>query len=113
MKNKIILETIKDTRNNIKQMEPRDKANIRSKMYLHLNHFLKNNKPITNTERILLNKSKFTSKFLSNNPNIIFAQADKGNSTVAILKNEYIDKINNMLSDTNTYIWIKNNPVKK
>lgn len=55
-------------------------------------------------ESNLLQKSKAVSSFLKNNPDIFFTKADKGNSTVAVLKSEYVNNINNMLKDENTYI---------
>ncbi|XP_020299258.1 uncharacterized protein LOC109863413, partial [Pseudomyrmex gracilis] len=39
--------------------------------------------------------------------------ADKGNITVAINRNEYINKINPMLSDKDTYLTIDHNPIQK
>jgi len=54
-----------------------------------------------------------TKKFLKNNPNILFTRADKGSITVALDKNDYINKIDNMLNDTDTYTKINKNPTKK
>lgn len=54
-----------------------------------------------------------TKKFLNNNKNLILTRADKGNVTVALDKNKYIDEINNLLSDTDTYTVVGRNPVRK
>jgi len=48
-----------------------------------------------------------------NNPNILFTRADKGNVTVALNKNVYIDKIVSMLQDKDTYSIINRNPIRK
>lgn len=44
-----------------------------------------------------------TKKFLRQNPNILVMQADKGNVTVAMDKQAYIDLSTNILSDTSYY----------
>lgn len=53
--------------------------------------------------QILSRLIKTTYLFAKNNP-IIFTRADKGNITVALNRDDYISKVNNMLLDTNTYI---------
>jgi len=45
--------------------------------------------------------------------NILFTRADKGSITAALDKNDYINKIENMLNDTDTYTKINKNPIKK
>jgi len=51
--------------------------------------------------------------FIKNNPNIIFTRADKGNITVTLEKTEYLNKIEEMLNDTETYEKINKDPTKK
>jgi len=58
------------------------------------------------------NLLKITSKFVKNNPDIIYTTADKG-ITVALNRIEYMTKLENMLSDSETYDQIKKDPVKK
>jgi len=56
----------------------------------------------------LLNKwLTITKNFISNNNDIIFTRADKGNTTVALDKLDYESKMRNILSDRNTYEIIK------
>lgn len=54
--------------------------------------------------------SKETHRFLKQNPEIIILKADKGNVTVAMDKSEYLEKSYQLLSDTNTYIQLNNDP---
>jgi len=61
----------------------------------------------------IINLFEFTKTFIKNNPNILFTRADKGNITVALDKLEYVNKIEDMLRDTNTYIEINKDPIKK
>lgn len=57
-------------------------------------------------EQALLSKTKTVSNFIKQNPEVIFTWPDKGNSTVAIDKTDYISTINNMLKDNDTYYVI-------
>jgi len=63
------------------------------------------------TEKItyLLNMTK---KYCKNNKNIIYTRADKGNVTVAMDKDFYINKVEELLNDQNTYTIVKKNPIK-
>lgn len=45
--------------------------------------------------------------FLKENQNVIITRADKGNITVAIDKNKYINTVESMLKDEKTYTLIK------
>jgi len=47
---------------------------------------------------------------MQKNPDVIFTRADKGNVTVALNKNVYIKKIEELLHDKETYLVIKRNP---
>jgi len=64
------------------------------------------------TDIQIIDLIKITNKFIKNNPNIIFTRADKGNITVA-LKTEYLNKIEEILNDTETYEKINKDPTKK
>jgi len=65
------------------------------------------------TQGKLLKLHKFTTKFCHDNPNILFTRADKGNVIVAMTKEYYINKVENLLKDSNTYSIIKKNPSLK
>jgi len=54
-----------------------------------------------------------TNKFLKNNKNIMFTRADKGNTTVAMNIDNYKEKMNLLLSDSDTYVMIKKDPTRK
>jgi len=54
-----------------------------------------------------------TKIFTKNNPDILFTRADKSNVTVVLQKNDYISRIENMLSDDNTYIAVNKDPLNK
>jgi len=54
-----------------------------------------------------------TKRFIKDNPDILFTRADKGNTVVALDRMDYIVKMENYLSDTNTYSILQRNPVNK
>lgn len=47
---------------------------------------------------------------MKQHPEIYFVRSDKGNVTVAMSRQDYVDKSLELLNDTNTYKLLKNNP---
>ena len=41
--------------------------------------------------------------FFKNNPDIVFTSANKGNTTVALTRTDYNEKVETLLHDVNTY----------
>jgi len=64
-------------------------------------------------DKMLLRWLNCTKKFVKENPDILFTRADKGNATVAMDLSHYKNSMNDILSDPNTYIVIKKDPIKK
>lgn len=56
---------------------------------------------------------KATKEFLKQNVDLIVMRSDKGNSTVIMLKEEYIKEMNVMVNDVNTYIKVKVDPTSR
>jgi len=67
----------------------------------------------TDIDYNILSAASATKRFINNNPGVLFTRADKGNSVVALEKDEYILKMETILMDSNTYIPLKRNPVNK
>ncbi|KYN35720.1 hypothetical protein ALC56_09920 [Trachymyrmex septentrionalis] len=65
------------------------------------------------TDKLLLKMESDTRIFVSAHPNIIFTHADKGNVTVALDKDAYLNKMITLLSDVDTYVLINKDPIKK
>jgi len=65
------------------------------------------------SDRKIINLLNTTNNFLKMNPNIIYTRADKGNITVALNRNDYINKVEEILRDKETYELIKKDPIKK
>jgi len=51
--------------------------------------------------------------FLKMNQNLIITRADKGNITVALDRDIYIQKVEELLCDEETYVLINKNPINK
>lgn len=74
------------------------------------NHYRKGD-PIS--QRTILKKANATKKFIKEHPELMISRSDKGNSTVIMLKDQYHEKVNEMLNDTNTYEKINRDPTSK
>ena len=56
---------------------------------------------------------KQAAKELFENPQIVIKKADKSSSYVILDKNEYLDKINNLVSDQNKFKLVRKDPTEK
>ena len=64
---------------------------------------------LSNFQKNMIQNAKLTHTFLKNNPNILITKADKGNTTVALDKNKYIE-VKTILAEKKTYITLKKDP---
>ena len=108
--NKKTIEFIKHLELNLCRTESNKRQSIINQS-VNIVSKLKNAK-ISHSDQMFLKLFGFTKKFTKDHPEIIFTKADKGNITVAMLKDEYLDKMEGMLSDNNTYQRIKKDPTK-
>jgi len=111
-KNESVIEFIKDFegigfRNNNSQ-----KLKIRNTVVTQLHKFMNNEQQMDDVQKELWRLLNKTRSFCKDNSNIIFTKADKGNITVALDRNHYINSINLLLKDESTYEIIQKNPVK-
>lgn len=96
-----------------KMTDEREKAVARSVAANKIT-FFKNRIRNTKKEKFILNVHKQTKKFLKSHKNeIIVTQADKGNKTVIMYKQEYLDKMRTLLGDRQTYKTVRIDPTKK
>lgn len=106
-------EFIKSIESNLSRSDPLFASEIRSLSVQFLNKFLSTPSPPSATERVLLRMVVSTKKFLIDHPDLIITRADKGNTTVALDKDDYLRKMNDLLSDSDTYIVVKRDPTNK
>ena len=63
-------------------------------------------------EKRIFSLIKTAKSFVKNNPHILFTRTDKSN-VVVLDKTEYVQKMETLLSDTETYKLLTYNPVNK
>lgn len=111
-------ETIAEIENVIYNLDenisPEQIVELRTKMVSMLSSHLNKIETTVTPQQVYTQKlfSK-TKTFLSNNKNIIIIEADKGNTTIAIDKQEYISKIQTILKDTNKYRILAKDPTPR
>ena len=66
----------------------------------------------TSEEKYVNNCLKSMNEFIKNNQNVL-TRAGKGNATVLLDKNEYLNKMEQMLADKDIYKVISKDPSKK
>lgn len=67
----------------------------------------------TTRDTIFQSQCDTTKQFLKDNPDIIVLNADKGNVTVIMKKDDYIDKMQQLLNDEKTYEILPIDPTNK
>jgi len=108
-----IIQLVKNIENNIINLHLDIQTKVRNRSIPFIHNLLSRSSNVNPTDTKLLDRLKITNKFIKDNPNIIYTRADKGNITVALDNNEYVDTIENILSDTETYTKINKDPTKK
>jgi len=109
-KKTIIHEFIKDIEGNANRVNTHKQIKIRNIATAQLNKFLHRKTQKNVIDNNILSMVKSTTEFMQKNPDVIFTRADKGNVTVALNKNVYIKKIEELLHDKETYLISKRNP---
>jgi len=112
-KKQIIMESIKDIENNIKRFQIPNQNIIRNRSIPIINSYTSWSSKKHWFDSELQNLEKSTNVFLTKNPDLLLTKADKGNITVAFEKTEYVNKINQMLLDKDTYSTLAINPMNK
>ena len=77
---------------------------MRLKVANTVNNFRKNGREYKSKFVQPAQEIKEAKNFVRNNSDIVFTRADKGNTTVALPRTDYNDKVNNLLQDVNTYL---------
>jgi len=112
-KHKYTIDLIKHIEKNIFKLNNSTCNSIRNDSVSILNK-INNFIPTFNYNNNMINHWVSCTKiFIKNNPNILFTRADKDNVTVVLQKNDYINRMENMLSDDNTYIRVNKDPLNK
>jgi hypothetical protein len=78
-----------------------------------LNSCLNEEINLNDFDKRLVKAHKHTKRFLKENQDIYIVKLDKCNKTVAISKDNYELKLNNLLSDENTYEVLSRDPTNR
>jgi len=111
--NNNIIQLIKNIENNIKKLHPDTQKEIRNRSVSLIHNLMLSSLYRDTNDRKILNLMNITNNFIKMNPNITYIRADKGNITVALNRTDYINKLEEMLRDKETYELIKKDPTKK
>lgn len=107
-------DIISSTENSISKCNWEIRDDIRSKVAFHTqNCFYKDFTSSKNDPFDIKNKIIKTKQFISQNKDLVVTNADKGNMTVILKKDDYNNKVSLLLSDTNVYEKINKNPINK
>jgi len=99
--------------NNLRKLPTAKRVDIRNRSTGIVNSLRTYRYPHFNTYRNLLRLNDLTKSFLKMNQNLIITRADKGNITVALDRDMYIQKVEELLCDEETYVLINRNPINK
>jgi len=111
----LFIEYIKHIENNFSRFKQQQSCvnMMRSQFFNFLKPLHKLDLCRSDLDLKLIDAVSVTKKFVKDNPNILFTRADKDNTVVALDKYEYIKNMETCLSNSDTYIRLKHNPVKK
>lgn len=112
-KDDLLVGCLKNIECNITQLQDKQKNDIRNRSAIILKDFYNRDTQHSDQDRLIMSWISSTRDFINKHPNILFMNADKGNITVAMHRNMYLHKMNELLSDTNTYEVIVKDPTKK
>lgn len=90
-----------------------DRTELRNKLCNILTNHRKMRGKKTTFDTILHMQIEKTKQYLKENPDILVLNADKGNVTVLMNKNDYIHKMETLLNDNGTYQILKEDPTNK
>jgi len=114
-KTALFIQIIKHLENNFSRFGQRKSCvgTMRNQLYNFLKPLHKLKQGMSNIDFEILDAVSNTNRFIKNNPNILFTRSDKGNTVVALDKNDYVKNMENCLSDSDTYTVLKHNPINK
>lgn len=90
------------------------RSQVRSEIVNTITNYLNrpnNRKSIT--DKYLTQCYHSAKRFFNENQQLISLQADKGNKTVIMKRDDYLEKMNALVSDNNTYTKMRNNPTAR
>lgn len=109
-----IIDLASDIELAIKREVPQDAQRAaRGEALYSLAKFSKQNKSLTRIDKFLQKAIRKTREFLQQNPNVMVSNSDKGNVTIISNKDDYHRKIEELLSDLDSFTPLAEDPTKK
>lgn len=108
-----LVEYIKSFENNIKHLNDDERVKMRTRAA----HILRDTRRVIpalrNKYQMFFKSLSSARSFMKLNPTILFTRADKGNVTVAIDIDSYMDKMLQHFNDRTTYQIVDHDPTRK
>jgi len=111
--NNNIIQLIKNIENNIIKLDPDIQKEIRNRSVPLIHNLMSTSLYGDTNDRKIIQLINITNNFIKMKPNIIYTRADKGNITVALNRTDYINELEKIFSDKDTYELIKKDPIIK
>lgn len=108
-----VLDVLKNFESNSYKIADERLNELRSLLANSLHEFLRTNKRLNFVDKHIVSQVFRCKTFLRDNNNIFVTNADKGQVTVIMDKNSYIEQMTNTLNDPLTYKKLKKDPIKK
>ncbi|XP_024892886.1 uncharacterized protein LOC112468084 [Temnothorax curvispinosus] len=108
-----VVDIIKNFEFNIYQIPDDIVDEARDRISNSLFKFLRKNKHTNYIDRFILQEFKFCKRFLCDNDDLLVTRADKGQVTVILERNTYVNKMIDLLNDSLTYKKLKNDPTRR
>ena len=110
-----VIDIIRNTETSLRSLDIKNdfKNKIRERVTNNVNNFIHTKFHISKKDKKVSKNLKTTKKCFKNNPNIFFTKTDKGDVTACLEKFEYNTKMDNLLSDTPTYILVEKTSLEK
>src|SRR5580765_2372334 len=112
-RDKVITDFLKSFEHSIDRLPSTSRTAVRSRAFPIIKKLPDHSFDTATTNKTLFRAAHTTSKFMAENTNIIFTKADKGNVTVALDREDYLNKMRTLLSDNDTYTVVKKDPTRK
>ncbi|XP_071576008.1 uncharacterized protein [Temnothorax nylanderi] len=108
-----VLEVIKNFEVNAHKFPDSAVNNVRGSLTDSLHRFLVDQNHVDRVDRYILNKYAECKKFLRDNQDVFVTRADKDQVTVIMDRDEYLEKMTELLNDESTYKKLKKDPIKQ
>lgn len=106
-----MLQMIADGEHAIQHISDHEKQNlVRTNFISHIGKHINTRKTKDQKEKVLLTIFNNTKKFLNEHKDILVISADKGNKTVVLKKQEYLEKMKDLVNTRDTYRIIRRDP---